>query len=62
MSESVSQSASRTLCLPLSGQRLPPQAERGGPLGDQRAGFEVFLIVLDGVQGRRRNPRAQHNQ
>ena len=42
------------LCLPLSGQRQQPQTEHsGGPLGDPSARvFEVFLIVLDGVQGR----------
>ena len=41
------------LCLPLSGQRQQPQTEHsGGPLGDPSARvFEVFLIVLNGVQG-----------
>ena len=37
----------------MSGQWHPPQTEHsGGPLGDPSARvFEVFLIVLDGVQG-----------
>ena len=41
------------LCLPLSGQRQQPQTEHSGdPLGDPSARvFEVFLIVLNGVQG-----------
>ncbi len=39
------------ICLPLSGQRHPPQTEHsGGPLGDPSARvFEVFLIVSQSV-------------
>ena len=46
-SQMASVSQSLLLCLPLSGQRHPPQTEHsGGPLGDPSARvFEVFLIV-----------------
>ena len=39
------------ICLPLSGQRHPPQTEHsGGPLGDPSARvFEVFLTVSQSV-------------